>query len=185
VITIRTIVRLALACCGLITPLTAAAQNIPPDFTITYVWRSGSVPPPYHYQYQILLSASHGSRLVMVMNYPSIFDDLTKWKEVLYPSPTQLSKLFASIQDNDLSSTPWGVRDERPVQIPSGGSACWITVVENSHGYSVPCNTYEVNPKYADKQAEFIRLIQGFVPDDAWKKLNIEREDYISRASSK
>lgn len=94
------------------------AGGVPPDSMTVYAWHSASVPPPWSYQYQVLIrTAGDGrvvmSRVVMVVGDPDVFDDIIKWKEPISPTHANLSRLFSLVEADKLASLPWEMRNIR------------------------------------------------------------------------
>jgi len=177
--------QLALVCFALAFPSTASAQDVPQDFSVNYQWMNGSLRPPFHYAYQLSIRASNESAVVMVMGYPTVFDDITKWKEPLHPTQEQIKVLYDFIETNKLSPGVWTHNDGVPHPAPTGGQSCSIFIVARNLGYSVPCNSYDVDEEYLPKQQEFLKIIADFVPAATWAILNGKRDDYMSRTSGK
>jgi hypothetical protein len=58
----------------------ARGHTAPPaDFSLRYTWRAGTLPPPYHYDYRIVLHADGSGKMIMVPNYPA--PDVPMWEE--------------------------------------------------------------------------------------------------------
>ena len=72
---------LAVSCIGCATfhPSTNEQNARPDDFGVEYEWREGSLPPPYHYEYTVIIKPSSQSEIVLTPDYPSI--TVPKWTE--------------------------------------------------------------------------------------------------------
>ncbi|HMP41352.1 MAG TPA: hypothetical protein PKA05_13295, partial [Roseiflexaceae bacterium] len=69
----------------------ALAQR-PADFALVYQWREGSLPPPYHYEYDIELQPSGLGEIRMRPDYPA--DGVPLWIESFSLSDSQLDSLY-------------------------------------------------------------------------------------------
>lgn len=152
-----------LAACG-----PDAAEGPPPeDFALTYDWREGSLPPPYHYEYTITLAADGSGVMTMVPDYPGA--GVPVWEEPFTVTADEVARLHDLMVAEGLLRERWRGVDDHPI----GGSFASLSV---THGGK----TIEV-PPFAEQegQAEAIfAAVEAIVPADLRADLEARRAEY-------
>jgi hypothetical protein len=167
---------LALSCAGVarITPTPMPDQR-PGDFSVRYEWSEGSLPPPYHYEYSITVGPGPQGQVVMLPDYPS--DTTPKWMEPFPVSAAELDRLYTTLRDGGLWSTPWDATDDPPV----GGSSDSLSA--EAAGVTVDIPSF-VLPEQQDRAAALTAAVRALVPQEVWDRLDAQREQYQQEHST-
>src|SRR5690242_15643215 len=73
-------------------PTIDAPTERPADFTASYHWAEGSLPPPFHYEYTIDVAADGTVTLTYVPDYPN--EGVPEWVETVSLDAAQLDALY-------------------------------------------------------------------------------------------
>ncbi|MFV9507170.1 MAG: hypothetical protein AB4911_21680 [Oscillochloridaceae bacterium umkhey_bin13] len=158
-----------LAGCG-----SSASQGAPNDLLITYQWRDGTVPPPYHYQYTIQIQADGQGTIVMIPGYSA--DDAPTWTEPFTLSQAELDQLYATMVAQGLHREPWRSEELPPI----GGSSANLTVVANGRTTEIP--SFPIERQQAQAQA-IMDAVRNSVPLAIFTDLMQRREQFIAENS--
>jgi hypothetical protein len=149
----------------------------PADFSIVYHWQEGSIPPPYHYEYDIRLGPGVAGEIVFTPDYPG--RDTPVWTEPLTISEEQFAKLYALMAD-DVLAREWRKMKQPPV----GGSLEWLEVTAGGKQVTVP--SFPQKRDAAPLRAIYDTL-RAIVPSELWDSLMARlakhREEYQRRRS--
>src|SRR4030042_2071201 len=109
---------LAVFCIGCATfhPSTNDQNARPDDFCVEYEWREGSLPPPYHYEYTVIINPSSRSEIALTPDYPST--TVAKWTEFFKVEEQGLNDLYRVMVENGIFTRKLRQLDAAPV----GGS---------------------------------------------------------------
>jgi hypothetical protein len=152
-------------------PATLGAPAIrPADFSVAYHWAEGSLAPPYHYEYDILVAADGAVTVRYTPDYPA--DDVPVWTETVQMNTAQLDALYADLGAYGLFTRDWRTENGPPV----GASSEWLTATANGRTIEVPAY---VVPEQAADEAALAATLHDLIPDDTWAKLNAQREQYV------
>lgn len=157
---------LMLSACGPATPTTA-----PADFALAYSWSAGSLPPPYHYSYQIVITADGAGSMRMTPNYDG--PDVPTWTETFVLSTEERDALFGALAAQGLLRERW--RDDP--QPPVGGSSALLQVTANNRVIRVP-SAVVANQQPA--AAAIHALVEAQVPPAIWEQLQAQRDAYVA-----
>ena len=153
---------------GCLTP--SATNSRPDDFSITYQWQEGSLPPPFHYEYRITLQPTGQGEVVMIPDYPS--EQVPTWTETFTVQPVALDNLYQVMVDNGLFTHNWRAQENPPV----GGSS--QSMVVTAHGEQITIPAY-VMPGLETTVTEMYSAVTALVPPNAWATLDMQRQQYI------
>jgi len=142
----------------------------PDDFSLTYHWQEGSLPPPYHYEYTIAIQPDGQGQIEMLPDYPS--DQTPVWKEVFTITEDDLDQLYALLLENDFFQTNWAAQSDPPI----GGSSEQLTVTAQGAEYTIPSF---VVANQQNAASEVMAAINALVPQDIWDRLDLQREQYM------
>jgi hypothetical protein len=167
---------LAVSCIGWTTsqPLTDEQNARPDDFAVEYEWRAGSLPPPYHYQYAVIIRSSGQSEIVLTPDYPSI--NVPKWTEFFKVEEQGLNDLYRVMVENGLFIRKWRQLDAAPV----GGSN--QTLVVTAQGKRIKVEDYLVSEQQIPAKAMYA-VVQALVPKEIWERLQTRRQQYMQEHS--
>jgi len=162
----------ALSCIGCATfhPSTNERNVRPDDFSVEYEWREGSLPPPHHYEYNVVIKHSGESQIVLTPDYPST--TVPKWAERFKVEEQGLNDLYRVIIENGLFTRKWRHLHEAPV----GGSN--QTLVVTARGKRIKVEDYLVSEQQASAKAMYA-AVQALVPKEIWERLQARRQQYM------
>lgn len=149
----------------------AAPAGAPADFAITYDWREGSLPPPYHYSYRITLNADGAATYALTPDYAGA--DVPTWVESFTVSAAARDALYADLRAAGLWREGWREEPEPPV----GGSSASLQATANGRTVQVP--SFVVAAQQA-RAAQMYTLIEAQVPAALRAQLEAQREAYVA-----
>lgn len=144
----------------------------PPDdeFNLRYSWSEGSIPPPYHYEYDILFDSTGNGRVDMVPDYSG--PGVPRWTEPFAVAPEAARDLYARMASDGLLAQEWRRLDDPPV----GGSHAWLSVTAGGRQIEIPAFPVEGQ---RERAARIYTAIRALVPQAVWDKLEAQREEYV------
>jgi len=146
-------------------------QNTKPDdFCVEYEWREGSLPPPYHYEYTVILKPSGQSEFVLIPDYPAA--DVPKWTENFKVAERDLNELYRVMVENGLLTRKWQQRDAAPV----GGSN--QTLLVTVQGKRIKVEDYLISEQQVLAKVMYA-AVNALVPKEIWERLQTRRSNYI------
>lgn len=163
---------LAVSCIGCTTfhPSTNEQNARPDDFYIEYEWREGSLPPPYHYEYTVIINPSSRSEISLTPDHPST--TVPKWTEFFKVEEQDLNNLYRVMIENGLFTRKWRQLDGAPV----GGRKQTMTVT--AQGKQITVEDYLVSEQQVSAKAMYA-AVQALVPKEIWKRLQARRQKYM------
>lgn len=139
------------------------------DFQVRYIWREGSLPPPYYFEYTIQIGPGVQGTIEFQPDYP--FNDPPIWVEELTLSPQQISDLYDLMKEKQVFTREWNPVDEPSV----GGGVQWIEGVANGQRFSVP---EQLSSSDAKEMAEVYSTIRSMAPASIWSTLLTRQKEY-------
>ena len=152
------------------TPTPTQPQSAPADLSLTYEYRAGSMPPPFHNEYTVVIGPGTTGQVTYRPDYPS--DTTPTWTEVLTPTTAQLNDLYTLILENNLLRDNWRSLGDPPV----GGSVEWATITANGKSHSIPTALEPADEQEAQALYEFVT--KTLVPQSVWDRLEAQRAQY-------
>jgi hypothetical protein len=144
----------------------------PDDFDVLYEWREGSLPPPYHYEYQIHVAASGSAEITLIPDYPA--NDVPNWTETFTIPPDHLDALYRRLLQLGLLSTAW----RTDAHAPTGGSSESMTV--RAHGQQIELPVF-IEPVHAARASEMYSALRALVPQALWDKLKLQLQKRMQK----
>jgi hypothetical protein len=152
------------------------ADEAPADFGVDYEWRAGSLPPPFHYQFSIVVPPAGPATMVMVPDYPS--DTTPRWTESFAVRREELANLYRLMVSYGLFSRGWRTQELGRV----GGSNQSLTVT--AHGKQFVVQDYL--PRCQEALANGMdSAVSALVPKATWNRLQARRQQYVQEHSRK
>lgn len=187
--------RSVLVLLGILSAPGVRAHIMPDKFTLKYQWCVGSLPSAAQYQYQITLSSAGVGEIVMVPGYPTIFDDVPRWRAAVVVKPDRLQLIYDLVKtphSSDESGKPKPNKNRRrhvasrpTVSSPSvGGPYCRLFIQDGSLGYDLPCCEERTSENCTAVRIALIRAITEAVPNEIWLTLNSRRLAYQKELES-
>jgi hypothetical protein len=144
---------------------------VPPDLTIRYEWDSGSLPPPYHFEYTILVGPGNQGEIAYRPGYPT--DQPPEWAEVFTVSESKLDQLHKFLLEGKIHTRRWQTLSEGFL----GGSDANLSGTIDDEHFSIPGNLI---PSDKALIAPLYLIIQNLVPPAIWKQMDDQRQKYVS-----
>jgi hypothetical protein len=149
--------------------MTPSKPSAPADLALTYEYRAGSIPPPYHDEYTVTIGPGPNGNVVYRPDYPS--DTTPTWTVPLSVTGAQLDSLYSFLKTHKLLRTNW-----RTTSVPSvGGSVRWATYTAGGVTYEIPA---DLDLTETDPSALYDYVSQELVPQSIWTSLNEQRTRY-------
>lgn len=172
--------RITAACLALLLPVLFACTapkmpaERPDDFSVTYYWDTGSLPPPYHYAVTLTIPGpSAGGQLTLQLGYsPEAEPPLTEDFEV---SEQQLDEFYRVLVDQGLFTRNWRVTDDPPV----GGEVEWLEARAGGEEVRIPA--YLASESAQDAAATIYTAARGLVPQSLWGWVSERQREYETR----
>ncbi len=149
---------------------TQASQGTPPDLIVTYEYRAGTMPPPYHDEYTVVVGPGPQGKVLYSPNYP--LDKTPTWTEVFSPTTAQVDELYALILKNNLLRDKWSELEMPPV----GGSVEWATIQANGKTTTIPVALQASASQDAAAMYKFIT--DSLVPKAVWDSFETQRAEW-------
>ncbi len=144
------------------------------EFTLHYSWSEGSIPPPYHYEYDILFDSTGSGSVMMIPDYPG--QDVPRWNEPFAVTPEVTRDLRALLVAEGLFTRQW-LAQRRP---PVGGSHAWLSATTGEQTVEVPAF---VEAPQQEHTAKIYAAIRALVPQAVGDQLEAQREQYVQEHS--
>jgi hypothetical protein len=146
--------------------LIAVMQLCPKDFAVTYTYVSGSVPPPYHYEYSVKIDAKGNGTITYTPDY--VLD--TSWTEIFILKKKTIRKYYSFLKKNCFFEKEFTKSKKHPV----GGSVENLEITVNGKSYFVPA--FPVENEMAEK---IIFETKNLIPQNLLDSLSSKRENLI------
>ncbi len=146
----------------------------PADFHVSYNWFSGSISPPYQYEY--IIEIGPGSQGKMVLSPTQIYfagDALPHWTETFPVNDEDIRQLYELMAKSGVFERRWkeDLKEER-----IGGQARGMRVEGDGRTISVPT---AMKPVDEEAIRNVYDAIESLVPKPLRTKLESQRQRYI------
>ncbi|MHB1354436.1 MAG: hypothetical protein ACYCZF_00510 [Anaerolineae bacterium] len=145
----------------------------PDDFQVQYSWTAASVPPPYHYEYDVTIGPGLAGSIVYLPDYPGA--GTPTWTAEFTVTETDLDALYQLVVRQGVLSRRWRELRNPPV----GGDTSGIQVQAN--GKTVRVHSLMVN---AERLDPINKAVTKLVPQEIWDTLASQREKYEQEHSN-
>lgn len=162
---------LVLAACTFGDEQPTPPPEAPADFKVAYEWRTGTMPPPYHYEYTVTVGPGAAGEVRFTPNYPG--DDVPVWTETLSVTPEQVKALYGVVVQQRLMRNDWRELSSPPV----GGEVEWAVIQANGQTYTIPTALEDPDAEAVAPLYEMVRA--QIVPQATWEKLQAQRQEYV------
>ena len=139
----------------------------PEDFSVIYRWAEGSVPPPYHYEYEIYIGPGENGRIIFCPDYP--MEDPPVWIEEFHLDNATLNRLYEFMVEKDVFMRDWTEMEGAAV----GGELEWMEGTANKMHFKVPSVIEE-----SEIVGSIYEFLRSLVPEWIWIKLMSQRQQY-------
>jgi hypothetical protein len=159
--------------CQASSPTPSPALTYPDDLKIDYAWNTGSLPPKYHYSYEIVIHADGSGQFIYQQSYagdgaptPSV--------TAFTVSPNNIDQLYQLLLTRNMLRTEWAKK-----QPLIGGSSSEFEVHADGKTFSIPNDTTMVEQDKKDAAVVY-EFIKDLVPKKIWDELAIKRNQVDS-----
>ncbi|MFH0893464.1 MAG: hypothetical protein V2A54_03420 [Bacteroidota bacterium] len=140
-------------------------QPLPSDFSISYNYVAGSMPPPHHYEYLAVISGDGNGTIQFWPDYGST----PVWKETIVVEKANLVSFYSFLEQKKFFKKKWQEVKDRPV----GGGHVYLTITAAGKDYKIPA--FPTESELADQiRDEAYKLL----PADVMKKLFDKHEEF-------
>lgn len=146
------------------------ATKIADDLRVIYDWEEGSLPPPHHYSYRIIVHANGTGQVEFVPGYS--FQNSPTWIEPFTVSLADVEMLYGRMNSSKVFSKVWRKRESRAV----GGSLSLIDWVANGKTGRIPSTLEQRDQAAYDAMVDHIRSL---VPPGLWTDLQARRTEFM------
>ena len=145
--------------------------QIPDDFSLSFDWNTGALPPKYHYAYVITIGPGTQGEFEYSSGYDSSGKS-NRWIAPLTLSEDALEELHRYLENQDIFRTSW--KTGRGL---IGGSTTSLIITAYGKEYQIPSIS---ELKNADKilVEEAMDMIRGYVPESIWEEMNDRQTRY-------
>jgi len=149
----------------------AKETQIPNDFSLSFDWNTGALPPKYHYSYVITIGSGAQGEFKYISGYDQS-DDSNQWVTSFTLSKKELEKLYAYMEKQDIFRTSWNTGRGL-----IGGSTTSLIITAHGKEYQIPSisELKEVDKVLVEDVMDEIR---GYVPDSIWEEMNDRQTRY-------
>lgn len=132
----------------------------PDDLSVRYLWREGSVPPPYHYEYSVSVSGSGEGTIEFWPDYPE--HGVDPWVEHFAVPAERLDELHATMVACGVFEQDWEELEDPPV----GGALEWMEAAAGGRQARVPSTL-----KHPEAVEPVYERMRSLVPEAIWTEL--------------
>ena len=158
---------------------------LPVDFALTCEWTAGAVPPPYHYEYRLVLRRYELPSNVEAGLYPPMQGEITfwpdyprahvpAWKETFSVGTRACLHVYALLKDGDLLHDRSSQQEGR---VAIGGEIATLEVTAEGQTWRI-CSTALPPEQHAFLLERVMPAVRKMVPDPVWERLETRREAY-------
>jgi hypothetical protein len=104
----------------------------PEDFSFSYRWQMGSVPPPYYYEYTVQVNPDGGGTIELLPDYPMHHPE--KRVISIQLDSKKMEKLFEEMQNAGIFDQPFHLVDSSWL----GGSRSSLDVRADGQDFHIP-----------------------------------------------
>jgi hypothetical protein len=143
-------------------------ERRPDDLQVSYDWVAGSMPPPHHHEYTIVIGPGCEGSILFRPDYSGL--DAPLWTESFVVTEDGLDELYQLMAERGVFTTRWAEVSDGAV----GGSLEWLRCTAGAEQWSIPARIEE-----SDRVGEVYSAVRALVPDAVWKGLRERREQYM------
>ena len=148
--------------------------QMPEDFSLSFDWNTGSLPPKYRYSYVITIGPGPQGEFEYILGYSG--KDPSEQSIVDFSiTEERMNELFQFLNTMDIFRSRWDTGREL-----IGGSTTSLIITAFGKEYHVPSIS---ELEGADKEliGNVMEKIRGYVPDDVWEELNANQTLFEER----
>ena len=158
-------VMIGLFACSLLSGCAKQDPQMPDDFSLSFSWSTGTLPPQYRYDYVITIGPGTQGEFDYVPGYGDA-NDANRWVVPFSISEEQLQEIYAYFLQNGSFNTKW-----KSGQMLIGGSTTSLILTAFGKEHQVP-SISELEDADRQKVENAQNFIRGFVPQTVWDEMN-------------
>jgi hypothetical protein len=149
----------------------AKEPQMPDDFSLSFDWNTGALPPKYHYTYGITIGPGTQCEFEYISGYDSSVES-NRWITPFTLSKDALEELYRYLKNQEIFRASW--ETGRGL---IGGSTTSLIITAYGKEYQIPSIS---ELEGADKKLveEAMDMIRGYVPESIWEEMNDRQARY-------
>ena len=153
-----------------ITACTFTPAQRPDDFSLSFSWNTGSLPPQYHYTYTITIDSGGKGEFTYQPGYEQ--DEVDLWQITFTLTAQEMDNLYQYIAENELMRSSW--KEGKKLL---GGSGTSMRITADGKEYHVP-SISEVTDDDRTTINAAMDYINNLVPKNIWDEMNARQQEY-------
>jgi len=140
------------------------AGEMPEDFSLSFAWNTGSLPPKHRYEYVITIGPGEQGELDYTSGYGGP-EDANRWTAPFSLTEQEMASLFQYLQVENMIRSNWNTGRGL-----IGGSTTSLIIQAYGKEYRVPSiSELEDNDRSTAESA--MDVIRGYVPESIWNEM--------------
>lgn len=141
----------------------------PDDFSISYQYNSGSVPPPYYYEYTITMTPAGQGEIQLVPDHAA--ESVPQWTETFELDDQTIDELYSLLVSEGAFSNNW--QEASPPRLGAPSEVVQITA--QGQQMQIPAQVAGEQNRTKDK---LTKAIKALVPESVWQSLKNRHTQY-------
>ena len=144
---------------------------MPDDFSLSFNWNTGALPPKYYYAYVITIGPGPQGEFEYISGYDSSIES-NRWITSFSVSKDEIEELYTYLKNPNIFRTRW--KTGRGL---TGGSTTSLIITAYGKEYQIP-SISELEDADRILVEEAMDLIRGYVPESIWEEMNDRQTQY-------
>lgn len=149
----------------------AKELQMPDDFSLSFDWSTGALPPKYHYEYVITVGPVPQGEFEYISGYDSSGES-NRWITSFSVSKDEIEELYSYLKNLDIFRTRWKTGSGL-----IGGSTTSLIITAYGKEYQIP-SISELEGTDGILVEAAIDEIRRYVPDSIWEEMNDRQTRY-------
>ncbi|MGD9212915.1 MAG: hypothetical protein PVI90_19175 [Desulfobacteraceae bacterium] len=141
----------------------------PSDFSISYQFTSGSVPPPYYYEYTISVTSSGQGEIVLTPDHAG--ESVPQWTQSFELNSQALDEIYNLLVSEEAFTSNW----QQPTKPRLGAPSEVVQITSQGEQLQIPAQVIKNQMRSKDKVT---KAIKALVPDTVWSTLKSQHNAY-------
>lgn len=143
---------------------------VPHDLSLVYHWVGASMPPPFHYEYDVRIGATGEGEVVFWPDYPQA--GVPEWREGFCVLAEDVAQLYRQLLADGLLER----RAQSQPEDSIGGEKEWLTVHAGDATIELPPSASDT--RRVTRLSDLYASMRSLVPKAAWDGLEERRAAY-------
>jgi len=148
----------------------SSSSNRPDDFSISFYWNTGSLPPKYHYKYVITLGPGLQGEFEYQPGYDQ--DQAYFWSTTFSVSESAFDDLFSTLQQESILKSRWNTGEGL-----IGGSTTDLIITAYGKEYHIP-SIHKLKTLDQARVETAMDAIRAVVPQSVWDEMEARQTAY-------